>query len=90
VKKKSQFWKTFAAPGWIALLTAIGLFAALLGDGAWDFLSWLGLGIPAVLSVRGLLGVRRDCSLRAICGSEFIRDAICQPPQMLNVLASRE
>jgi|GEM_PF-3365600 len=26
----------------------------------------------------------------AICGSEFIRDAVGQAPEMLNVLASRE
>jgi hypothetical protein len=31
------------------------LFAALLGDGIWDALSWLGLGIPAALALRGLL-----------------------------------
>jgi len=24
------------------------------------------------------------------CGSEFIRDAVCQSPNMLNVLAPRE
>ncbi|MCY1439941.1 hypothetical protein D9M71_561950 [compost metagenome] len=29
--------------------------AALLGDGVWDALSWLGLGIPAALALRGLL-----------------------------------
>ncbi|AHZ71064.1 hypothetical protein OU5_3985 [Pseudomonas mandelii JR-1] len=39
----------------IALLSAAGLFAALLGDGVWDALSWLGLGVPAVLALRGLL-----------------------------------
>ena len=27
----------------------------LLGDGIWDALSWLGLGIPAALALRGLL-----------------------------------
>jgi hypothetical protein len=53
--KRSTFWKTFAAPGVIALLTALGLFAALLGDGWWDVLAWLGMGIAAVFSIRGLL-----------------------------------
>ena len=48
-------WKTFAAPGVIALLTGIGLFAALLGDGWWDSLAWLGMGIAAAFSIRGLL-----------------------------------
>jgi len=46
--------RIFAWPAAIALLSAAGLFAALLGEGAWDVLSWAGLGIPALLGVRGL------------------------------------
>lgn len=57
--KRSTLGKTFAAPGLIGLLTALGLFAALLGDGGWDILAWLGMGIAAALSIRGLL-VRRS------------------------------
>jgi hypothetical protein len=53
--RQSNFWKVFATPMVIALLSAAGLFAALLGDGVWDSLSWLGLGIPAALALRGLL-----------------------------------
>ncbi|QKZ07140.1 MULTISPECIES: hypothetical protein [Pseudomonas] len=53
-RKPSRFWPVFGAPLAIALLGALGLFAALLGDGAWDWLSWLGLGIPAALSLRAL------------------------------------
>ena len=53
--KRSTFWKTFAAPIVIGLLISAGLFAALLGDGWWDVLAWFGMGIAAVLSVRGLL-----------------------------------
>ncbi|WP_095101063.1 hypothetical protein [Pseudomonas sp. Irchel 3A5] len=53
--KRSTLWKTFAAPGVIALLTGLGLFAALLGDGWWDALAWLGMGVAAVFSIRGLL-----------------------------------
>jgi len=53
--RQSSFWKVFSAPTVIALLSATGLFAALLGDGFWDSLSWLGLGIPALLGLRGLL-----------------------------------
>jgi len=47
--------RIFAWPALIGLLGALGLFAALLGDGWWDGLSWLGLGIPAWLAMRGLL-----------------------------------
>ncbi|ALE00586.1 hypothetical protein A988_08194 [Pseudomonas syringae BRIP39023] len=42
----------------IALLIGVGLFAALLGDGWWDTLAWLGMGTAALLSIKGLL-VRR-------------------------------
>lgn len=47
--------RIFAWPMLIALLGLAGLCTALLGDGAWDALSWLGLGLPAWLSIRGLL-----------------------------------
>ena len=53
--KRSTLWKTFAAPLVIGLLIAGGLFAALLGDGWWDTLAWLGMGVAALLSIRGLL-----------------------------------
>lgn len=46
--------RIFAWPALIAALGALGLFAALLGDGWWDGLSWVGLGLPAWLSMRGL------------------------------------
>lgn len=46
--------RVFAWPAVIALLGALGLFAALLGDGAWDILAALGLGVPAWLSLRAL------------------------------------
>lgn len=42
---------TFLLPTLIGLLGAVGLTAALFGDGWWDVLAWLGLGIPAVLGL---------------------------------------
>ena len=51
--------RIFAWPLLIGLLGALGLFAALLGDGLWDSLSWLGLGTPAVLGVLALRPRRR-------------------------------
>ncbi|MDU8607277.1 hypothetical protein [Pseudomonas syringae group sp. 247E2] len=56
--RPSGFWKTFAIPALIALLIGVDLFAALLGDGWWDTLAWLGMGTAALLSIKGLL-VRR-------------------------------
>ncbi|BAV77822.1 hypothetical protein PCAU_5613 [Pseudomonas chlororaphis subsp. aurantiaca] len=52
--RQSNFWKVFGAPLFIAVLCAAGLFSALLGDGIWDALSWLGLGAPALIALRGL------------------------------------
>lgn len=51
---------TFAIPTLLGVLCAAGLFAALLGDGPWDALAWLGLGLPALLGVWPLLPRRRD------------------------------
>lgn len=46
---------TFALPLLICLISAIGLISALLGDGGWDAVAWLGLGIPAALGSWPLL-----------------------------------
>lgn len=53
--RQSNFWKVFSVPLAIGIVSATGLFAALLGEGVWDTLSWIGLGIPVWISVRGLL-----------------------------------
>ncbi|EJF71382.1 MULTISPECIES: hypothetical protein [Pseudomonas] len=53
--RQSSFWKVFGIPLAIGLLSAAGLFAALLGDGLWDSLSWVGLGIPAAIGSWALL-----------------------------------
>lgn len=50
---------TFALPLLIGLLSALGLFCALLGDGWWDASAWFGLGIPAVLGTWPLLRHKR-------------------------------
>jgi hypothetical protein len=41
--------RVFAIPLQLALLSAIGLLAALIGDDLWDALSWLGLGVPVAV-----------------------------------------
>lgn len=48
--------RIFAWPALISVLSLAGLFAALLGDGAWDALAWLGLGFSAAI---GFAGFRR-------------------------------
>ncbi|HWD31096.1 hypothetical protein ACIKP7_24650 [Pseudomonas caricapapayae] len=52
-RKTSSLWTVFGMPAVIALFGAAGLFAALLGDGWWDALAWVGLGLPAWFSLRG-------------------------------------
>ncbi|MFN3558382.1 MAG: hypothetical protein ACK4UQ_03760 [Brevundimonas sp.] len=41
----------FAIPLVVAILSLIGLIGALLGDGVWDGVGWIGLG--ACLAVTG-------------------------------------
>lgn len=48
--------RIFAWPAVLGVLGLAGLFAALLGDGAWDALAWLGLGLSAAI---GFSGFRR-------------------------------
>ncbi|KYC25028.1 MULTISPECIES: hypothetical protein [Pseudomonas] len=51
--KSQPTWRILIWPMVVALLTAVGLFAALLGDGVWDSLAWLGLGVSAALGLQG-------------------------------------
>lgn len=46
LKPPSAFMRTFAVPAVIAIASLVGLSAALLGDGGYDVISWLGLGVP--------------------------------------------
>lgn len=46
-----SLWQIFAIPSALGLASAIGLVAALVGDGIWDAIGWLGLGIPIVTAV---------------------------------------
>jgi hypothetical protein len=42
----ARFLRVFGPPLLLAVVSAIGLLSALLGDGIWDVLSWLALGTP--------------------------------------------
>ncbi len=46
-----SFWSLWGWPLAIALVSALGLVGALLGDGQWDWLSWVGLGVPCVAAL---------------------------------------
>lgn len=53
---KRSLWRMFRWPIAIGVLSAAGLVSALVGDGPWDALSWLMLGVPVVLGVVLSLG----------------------------------
>ena len=41
----------FLAPLLIATVSTAGLISALVGDGVWDVVSWIGLSVPVVVMV---------------------------------------
>lgn len=47
----TPFKRLWGAPILLGILTAVGLLAALLGDGMWDVLSALTLGIPVAATI---------------------------------------
>lgn len=57
-RKASSFpWSLWGWPIALALLSALGLLCALIGDGPWDWASWLALGLP--VAVCAWFGLRR-------------------------------
>ena len=44
-------------PAAIAVVSLVGLVGGLRGDGAWDWLCWVGLGVPAAAAL--WFGLRR-------------------------------
>lgn len=49
------FWRLWGVPLLLALCTAVGLLAALLGDGWWDGLSAVMLGAPVLAPAWAIL-----------------------------------
>jgi len=51
MKRPSHFtlWQIFAAPLVVGIVSTLGLVFALVGDGWWDGLSWVALGVPVAL-----------------------------------------
>ena len=54
----------FAAPAVVGVLSAVGLTAALLGDGVWDGLSWITLLVP-ILLYAGFIAIGRRRQARS-------------------------
>jgi hypothetical protein len=59
IRTRAQIW---TMPILLAILTVIGLVAALLGDGVWDLVSALTLGAP--VAVGAWYGLRRPPARR--------------------------
>lgn len=47
--RRQSLRRIFAVPLLLALLSAVGLVSALVGDGVWDVLSWLTLAVPIAI-----------------------------------------
>ncbi len=47
----AAFYRLWGMPIVLGILTTIGLISALLGDGVWDAVSAVTLGIPVLLGV---------------------------------------
>jgi hypothetical protein len=57
--KAAAFWSLWSWPRALAVLSAVGLIGGMLGDGGWNWLTWIGLGVPCVVAAWfGMLGRR--------------------------------
>lgn len=45
----ARFLRVFGPPVLLAVISAIGLLSALLGNDIWDVLSWIALGTPVAV-----------------------------------------
>ncbi|PZU11835.1 hypothetical protein [Sphingomonas sp.] len=49
-------WRIFRWPLAIGLASAVGLVAALIGDGPYDIVSWIALGLTIVVMIAAWRG----------------------------------
>ena len=47
-------WRLWGWPLALSALTLVGLVSALVGDGVYDAVSWVGLGVPLLVGLRHL------------------------------------
>jgi hypothetical protein len=52
-------WQVFRAPTMIAAFSLFGLIVALLGDGVWDIVGALTLGVSVIATAWALVARRR-------------------------------
>ncbi|MEH2514005.1 hypothetical protein V1291_005359 [Nitrobacteraceae bacterium AZCC 1564] len=57
--RRQTLGEIFAIPFVLGILSSVGLISALVGDGVWDGVSWIMLGIPILLCAYFLLKRRR-------------------------------
>jgi uncharacterized membrane protein YuzA (DUF378 family) len=48
----NSFIKLWGTPVLLGILSLAGLIAALVGDGIWDIVSWIALGIPVIVMIK--------------------------------------
>jgi len=49
--RRGLLGRTYLMPLVIAVISSAGLLFALIGDGLWDYLSWLALGFPVAIEL---------------------------------------
>jgi hypothetical protein len=49
--KPARGVRVWPVPIALGILTCVGLVAALVADGIWDAVSWIGLGIPVMVAL---------------------------------------
>jgi hypothetical protein len=57
--RRQTLGQIFIVPLVLGVLSTVGLISALVGDGIWDGLSWIALGIPILLCAYFFLKPRR-------------------------------
>jgi len=69
VSGRRNLWLVFRWPLVIAVLSAVGLTSALIGNGPWDFLSWIALAVPAAIGLHKLRARRSERDREAATAS---------------------
>jgi uncharacterized membrane protein YhaH (DUF805 family) len=53
-RSRRTYWQVFGMPYILALVSAVGLLAALIGDGWYDAISWITLVVPVVVIAKSI------------------------------------